>query len=34
MGDFIGQTIKGYEIREFIAKGGMGAVYRAYQPGT
>lgn len=32
MTDFIGQTIKGYEIREQIGSGGHATVYRAYQP--
>jgi WD40 repeat protein/serine/threonine protein kinase len=29
--DLTGQTIKGYELRERIGRGGFGAVYRAYQ---
>jgi serine/threonine protein kinase len=31
MHDFIGQTIKGYEIRQQLGAGGFGAVFRAYQ---
>ena len=30
--DLSGQTLKGYELRELIGRGGFGAVYRAYQP--
>jgi WD40 repeat protein/serine/threonine protein kinase len=30
--DLSGQTVKGYELRELIGRGGFGAVYRAYQP--
>ncbi len=32
MDNLSGRDIKGYEIREQIGKGGLGAVYRAYQP--
>ena len=32
MDDFIGKQIRGYEIRELIAHGGYGAVYKAFQP--
>ncbi len=31
MSDYSGQVIKGYELRDLIGKGGLGAVYRAYQ---
>lgn len=31
MDNFAGQTIKGYELRHFVAAGGFGAVYRAFQ---
>lgn len=30
--DLSGQTLKGYELRQLIGRGGFGAVYRAYQP--
>ncbi|MEO8611879.1 MAG: protein kinase [Chloroflexota bacterium] len=30
--DQSGQTLKGYELRQLIGRGGFGAVYRAYQP--
>jgi len=32
MGDLSGQTIRGYQLRELIGVGGVGAVYRAHQP--
>jgi WD40 repeat protein/serine/threonine protein kinase len=32
MDAFINRTIKGYEFREKLGEGGMGAVYRAWQP--
>ncbi|MBC8170236.1 MAG: protein kinase, partial [Anaerolineae bacterium] len=32
MADLVGKTIRGYEIREMMGRGGFGAVYRAYQP--
>lgn len=32
MADLVGRTIRGYEIREMMGRGGFGAVYRAYQP--
>ena len=31
MDALIGQTLKGYEIRELVGRGGFGSVYRAYQ---
>lgn len=30
--DLTGKTLKGYELRQLIGRGGFGAVYRAYQP--
>ena len=32
MDHFVGQVLRGYELREKIGQGGFGAVYRAYQP--
>ncbi len=32
MDDLSGQVIKGYELQERIGQGGLGAVYRAFQP--
>jgi WD40 repeat protein/serine/threonine protein kinase len=32
MQNYLGQVIKGYEVRDFFGEGGFGAVYRAYQP--
>jgi serine/threonine protein kinase len=32
MDHLTGQTIKGYELRECLGRGGFGAVYRAFQP--
>lgn len=29
--DLVGQSIRGYEIKERVATGGFGAIYRAYQ---
>jgi serine/threonine protein kinase/WD40 repeat protein len=34
MGSIAGQAIKGYELKELVAQGGFGAVYRAVQTGV